>query len=126
MSDREQQPAWHGYLLAFMIGVVLVPLSLLLDPRDEHLSVVMGWSALLYFFFGAVAGGMVPHGTWKVGLCVAAPLLGFVATSVYLVTGKAEYFGRDLPVILVSSVAAVAGGWAGSFLGSPGDKAGHA
>jgi hypothetical protein len=116
VEETQRQPGWHGYVMAFLIGVVLIPLSLLLDPRDTHLAVSLSWSVILYFVFAAVAGGMVPGGTWRVGFFVSAPLVAFVGTSVYLVTGRSVYFGRDVPMILASVAAAEAGGWLGSWL----------
>jgi hypothetical protein len=119
MAERDKESSWHGYVLAVMIGVVLIPLSLLLDPKGTSLAASIFWSAVLYFLFAAVAGGLTPRGTRWVGLFVASPLVFLVGVSYYLVAGAEEFVGRDLPVILVSSAAAVAGGWAGTRLVTP-------
>ena len=105
---------WHGYAMAVMIGVVLIPLSLLLDPRDGSLGKSLFFSGALYFTFALVAGAMTPGGAWRVGLFVAAPLVLFVGTMVFLVTKEQVFVGRDLPVIATSLAAALAGGWLGS------------
>jgi hypothetical protein len=123
MAESETKSSWHGYVLAVMIGVVLIPLSLLLDPKGTTLTASMLWSAVLYFLFAAVAGGLTPRGSRWVGLCVAAPLVLLVGASYYLVAGAEEFVGRDIPVISASVVAAVAGGWVGSRLvTSPKDR----
>jgi hypothetical protein len=119
MADTGNKNTWHGYVLAVMIGVVLIPLSLLLDPKGTSLAASMLWSAVLYVLFAAVAGGLTPRGSKWVGLCVAAPLVFLVGVSYYLVAGAEEFVGRDLPVILISVAAAVVGGWAGSRIVSP-------
>jgi hypothetical protein len=105
---------WHGYAMSAMIGVVLIPLSLLLDPRDGSLIKSLLCSAALYFTFSLVAGALTPGGAWRVGLFVGAPLVLFVGTMVFLVTREEVFVRRDLPVIAASLAAAVSGGWIGS------------